>query len=468
MNRLQAVKAFLDSVNGTSGFGDTCRMQAEHVQSMLNAMVVQPENVAGVTAMLRDMPWPETDTQASLAALNEACARSARVKLQNYLSLQSYFTEAQWATMLGNDHSHSAKLEVLLTHLAALGLRNPDERTMQFVTAMYLQVTEGAAADRMAGSAMHASLQHVKNNFKRLRLPAAQGPQKLPTNPAQFMLEFPALAHVAFAGELPVIEGKYPAGRLTAIAMRIPMRRRDARVPVYEFCGGGEFGGGGGSGQLTQAAAAMMQQMQQLQSMTLQMLSRGGTSDWSPSPLAAGVMAGLVAPPPMRALPCDRSSSSGSFASPSHAPEEPNAEEELSGGNSEPLAPESQPPLPPPLDCEASSSTPKKMSVDDATQHILKAIANKSAAKSTVCKKPAACEAVIVDEPSEEEPMMKRPAGKGKPHYGIEHTRKQVMCRTGRGGPGSSFAIPYGTEGLEAAKKKAEKWLAKELKAQGF
>ena len=63
---------------------------------------------------------------------------------------------------------------------------------------------------------------------------------------------------------------------------------------------------------------------------------------------------------------------------------------------------------------------------------------------------------------------MKRPAGKGKPHYGIEHTRKQVMCRTGRGGPGSSFAIPYGTEGLEAAKKKAEKWLAKEVKAQGL
>ena len=466
MNRLQAVKAFLDSVKGTSGFGDTCRMQAEHVQSLLNAMSVQPENVAGVTAMLRDMPWPESDTQASLAALNEACARSVRVKLQNYLSLQSYFTEAQWATMLGTDHSHSAKLEVFLMHLAALGLRNPDERTMQFVTALYLQVTEGAAADRMAGSAMHASLQHVKQNFKRLRLPAAQGPQKLPTNPAQFMLEFPALAHVAFAGELPVIAGKYPGGQLTAIAMRIPMRRRDARVPLYEF------GGGGGSGQLTQAAAAMMQQMQQmqqLQSMTLQMLSRGGTSDWSPSPLAAGVMAGLVAPPPMRALPCDRSSSSGSFASPSHAlPEEPNAEEELSGGKTQPLAPSSQPPLPPPLDCEASSSTPKKMSVDDATQHILKAIANKSAAKSTVCKKPAACEAVIVDEPSEEEPMMKRPAGKGKPHYGIEHTRKQVMCRTGRGGPGSSFAIPYGTEGLEAAKKKAEKWLAKELKAQGF
>ena len=114
------------------------------------------------------------------------------------------------------------------------------------------------------------------------------------------------------------------------------------------------------------------------------------------------------------------------------------------------------------------------MSVDDATQHILKAIANKSAAKSTVWKKPAACpadEAVIVDEPSEEEPplhMMKRPAGKGKPHYGIEHTRKQVMCRTGRGGKGSSFAIPYGSEGPEAATKKAEKWLAKELKAQGF
>ena len=93
-------------------------MQADHVQSLLNALSVQPEDLAGVAAMLRDMPWPESDTQASLVALNEACARSVRVKLQNYLSLESYFTEAQWAIMLGNDHSHSAKLEVLLTHLA--------------------------------------------------------------------------------------------------------------------------------------------------------------------------------------------------------------------------------------------------------------------------------------------------------------------------------------------------------------
>ena len=129
----------------------------------------------------------------------------------------------------------------------------------------------------------------------------------------------------------------------------------------------------------------------------------------------------------------------------------------------EPPAPSStSQPLPPPLG--------KKMSVEDATQHILKAMATKSAAKPTVCKKPAAQEAVLVDDPSdseEEPPTLKRPAGKGMPHYGIEHTRKQVMCRTGGGGKGSSFAIPFGSAGLQAAKKKAEQWLAKELEARG-
>ena len=451
-------------------------MQAEHVQSLFKAMSLQPEDAASVAAMLRAMPWPESDTQASLTALSEACARSGpiRAKLQSYLNLQSYFTEAQWDTMLGTDSS-AEKLELLLTHLVALGLRNPDERTLQLVTALYLKVTQGAAASSMAGSEKHANLVHVKKTFKRMRLlPAAQLPTKLPANPAQFILQFPVLAQVAFAE--PPVAGKYPDGELTTFAACIPMRRREARIPMYEF------GGGGGSGQLTQAAAAMMQQMQQMQqmqSMTMHMLARGGAPEWPASPLAAGVMAGLVAPPPMRALPA-RSASSGSLSSGSHAlPEECFAvgEETPSPMHTpSPMPHALQLPLEPPAPSSTSQPLPpplgKKMSVEDATQHILKAMATKSAAKPTVCKKPAANEAVLVDEPSdsEEEPplhTMKRPAGKGMPHYGIEHTRKQVMCRTGGGGKGSSFAIPFGSAGLQAAKKKAEQWLAKELEARG-
>eukprot|EP00969_Alexandrium_andersonii_P270069 11937396-Alexandrium_andersonii.AAC.1 len=68
-------------------------------------------------------------------------------------------------------------------HAAALGMRNPCERTMQAVTALYLLVAEGEAARRMPESAKLTNLQHVKHAFKRMKLlEPSQLPQKLPSD----------------------------------------------------------------------------------------------------------------------------------------------------------------------------------------------------------------------------------------------------------------------------------------------
>ena len=49
---------------------------------------------------------------------------------------------------------------------------------------------------------------------------------------------------------------------------------------------------------------------------------------------------------------------------------------------------------------------------------------------------------------------------KHKPSIGFERTRNQVMCRNGKCGPGSCYAIPYyGNGGEKGAWKKAEVWL---------
>ena len=49
-----------------------------------------------------------------------------------------------------------------------------------------------------------------------------------------------------------------------------------------------------------------------------------------------------------------------------------------------------------------------------------------------------------------------------KPSIGWEGSRKQMMRRTGKGGDGSSYAIPFeGNGGPAGARKKAEQWLAK-------
>ena len=49
---------------------------------------------------------------------------------------------------------------------------------------------------------------------------------------------------------------------------------------------------------------------------------------------------------------------------------------------------------------------------------------------------------------------------KHKPSIGFERTRNQVMCRSGKCGPGSCYGIPYyGNGGEKGAWKKAEVWL---------
>ena len=87
-----------------------------------------------------------------------------------------------------------------------------------------------------------------------------------------------------------------------------------------------------------------------------------------------------------------------------------------------------------------------------------------AAAKAKVLKRPAAAKAKVLKKPI---------AGvwKCKPSIGVERTRKQVMCRSGQLGKGSTHRIQFAGNGGEAgAMKKAKVWLAnatREYKAAG-
>ena len=58
--------------------------------------------------------------------------------------------------------------------------------------------------------------------------------------------------------------------------------------------------------------------------------------------------------------------------------------------------------------------------------------------------------------------MIKKPAAKKTegPHWGYAESRKQIMCRTGKAGPGQSHAIKYEVVGGKAAAVKlADAWV---------
>lgn len=66
--------------------------------------------------------------------------------------------------------------------------------------------------------------------------------------------------------------------------------------------------------------------------------------------------------------------------------------------------------------------------------------------------------------------VMKRPAGAaGQPLFSVEWSREQVMCRSGRKGPGESHRIPFSEHGgLEGAVDEAKKWVSEKRRKLGL
>ncbi len=66
--------------------------------------------------------------------------------------------------------------------------------------------------------------------------------------------------------------------------------------------------------------------------------------------------------------------------------------------------------------------------------------------------------------------VMKRPAGAaGQPLFSVEWSREQVMCRSGRKGPGESHRIPLSEHGgLEGAVDEAKKWVSEKRRKLGL
>ena len=59
---------------------------------------------------------------------------------------------------------------------------------------------------------------------------------------------------------------------------------------------------------------------------------------------------------------------------------------------------------------------------------------------------------------------------KKKPHWHVEWSRSQIMCRTGETGPNTTMRILFGPGQIsyKAAEKMANTWLKKQLKARGL
>lgn len=382
-------------------------------------------------------------------------------------------------------------MEVVLQHCLVLGLRMPSETTVQFISALLALVHLGMPAlQAMQMSVRHDWLKAVKVHFKRLQgrsLVDCPFVAVLPMSPLEFATACPATYAAAFPGSLPVpskLQNQDVASAMRLIPMRssktdvitarqLPMQ---PAVPVLNLgMGGLETGMGQQAMQFMSSMCQQMQQMQQVQTTTLQVLqalvAQKGSADSTPLSIQSGSPATKRFETQL-ALELS-SSSSGSGA---HIPQLTNKPDQNAAAVLAPM----------PSPCKPESSAPLKvplLSPDAATKAVQDAMAKRAAGKAGKQEKPS-CDPpgakgnakgkknekvakAVVKKPKKiaAKPQQHHQSGRKPPSFSVEHSREQVLCRTGLSGPGQTKTYTFAScGGQEAAKKKAEAWLVKAKK----
>lgn len=445
---------------------------------------------ADVSARILAINFTPEDRAKLLAivASTDAPPVSKRRVMQTFDAVASYFTEADWNVLLCRDTHAATKLERLLMRIAALGGRCLTEGSFKVITAIFFIVSEGyTGALNKTATAKHDMMNHIKGEFKK-RIRSMDQPQMylttLPREPAEFLSKCPDAAKTAYGDEVPA-------------ASRIEL----AQIVAI----GATFHTRGGLRSSTQTLALtpqptqpseqqmmpqMMQQMQQMMFAMMQMAQGGApqqptiqpTSSRTPralnnlelvEPRAAAnqfaqrraitldhveqqprsLPAALPAPPPEpETTPAPTttqpavvaSGDGGSNALAQMTPEKPAAKHQLDQGS-------------------AQKATPNKGSADDVLNGMLAVLSERDVdnkkkrrlSQKTPDKSASASVTMRKVSPGSSKPKQtsKTSAASSakssscelerwtKPHYNVEQTRSQVLCRTGFRGAGQSLAI---------------------------
>ena len=443
----------------------------------------------------------------------EPAVEAGRKVLQDYTALHSYLPASLWEVLQSAEVSASAKLERCLVHCGNLGLRNPSEGSMQVLTAIYMLCNDGQDNfDRMAPAMRMQTYKAIKSEFKRICThmpPPAVRLQNLPVDPNVFKGSAPTLWALAFQDDEPAPSKFTVATSQRAVAC-IPMRLSRSDSTPARASSAQQAAPDVGSGLLMgnvlqQFAMGMAQQFSMLQQSQQQMMTAMGLAPAnalpeqpSGSPPSKLLMIGDTASAENRFLrrAQSRIALTDSVPSvPAQAASQPVVLQVV------PAAPAAAKAFEDEEQAAEDQPEPRFKSVDEASDAMLKVMDSKHAvknAKAQTSKGPAKGakakpEAKAKDEklqvkksPQAKAQKIKSEPDKGSkrkvrdeetedrpknPQIGHESSRSQFMCRTGFKGKGQNIAFQYEPKkkgSMEAARAKADKWLAAEKRRRGI
>ena len=132
--RLDAAQALLEECRDQPTHADVSIGQSTLILSLLALKQLQVQELGVVGERIGRCAWASAGEKESLlsALVNAVANQPLRAKMQNFEHLGSYFTEAQWDSLLDPNRDYAHKLHLMCDHAESLGLRNPCRRPPLF------------------------------------------------------------------------------------------------------------------------------------------------------------------------------------------------------------------------------------------------------------------------------------------------------------------------------------------------
>ncbi len=457
--RLEAAEGLLREVRGSAAHARVSRAQSDLVMNLLSSTTLVADDLGSTAELIGRCSWASPqEKQGLLAALGHAVQVvrvATRAKQQNFELLGCYLLVSQWELLLNADVEYNVKLRALADHALQLGLRNPSETSVARITALLMLCVEGSARARcLAPAYLRDVFLHVKGMLKPRTAPAPlEAVPELMADVAEFQAKHPRTFAAVFAAGGPAT-CKLQYSEILAVSQGIQMRDRKG-ASSSGTSANSSLQGNPLQHAMKDAIAQLVQNMLAGGSMqvgngaTIQ-LTGGTPRRLRPALEAAanfcnGPGDAIEHEPPREALPQRPTLQPAIPSHPQGAPQ--------LGSQADVLPSKGEP--------EASEGAPPKRAkktVEDATASILLAMGKKSEAKAAgkLLKKPAA--ATQASDTFSQKP----------PCFSVEHSRSQVLYRTGLAGAGQSKTIRFHDEAsMEKAISQAKKMVAEESRKRG-
>ena len=212
--RIGAARVLLQRHQGSPNLTNLSRLQADAVREVIRQGSAQLSATfrAELAELLMTVPWAPSDGEAVISSLTpkgDPEIRTGRRCQQRFApAFLSYFTEAQWVALSDASIDAYTKLDTILNHMGALGLRCPAEGTIKMLTTFWISVSHQLdELQVLSFSAKSAFLRVVKKTFdsSRRRLPdPVSYIAVLPASTIEYMRLHPQTFAAVFGTSSPV------------------------------------------------------------------------------------------------------------------------------------------------------------------------------------------------------------------------------------------------------------------------